>query len=132
MTLLAPHYDVDAAPAGALDGLQREGGQRREGPAQPGAQQRVRTGGQSGDQAEEQAAGGVDGQRPARPGQAQGDQQAQRRTDGGAWTTMTLASSSIRAAGFTVPLGHRYEFRVRATDRSGNVGTYVVSPVVAS
>jgi hypothetical protein len=49
----------------------------------------------------------------------------QRRTDSGSWVTVTLSSSSVRAASFSMPRGHLYVFRVRATDRSGNVGLFV-------
>ena len=52
-------------------------------------------------------------------------EQLQRRTDSGSWITVALSSSSVRTATFTVARGHTYAFRVRATDRSGNVGLYV-------
>ena len=52
-------------------------------------------------------------------------EQLQRRTDSGSWVTVTLSSSSIRSASFSFSKGHTYAFRVRATDRAGNVGLYV-------
>jgi len=49
----------------------------------------------------------------------------QRRTDGGAWVAVTLPLPSTRTAAFTMSRGHTYAFRVRGTDRSGNVGLFV-------
>jgi hypothetical protein len=48
----------------------------------------------------------------------------QRRTDSGRWVTVALASSTTRAVAFGLPRGHLYTFRVRATDRAGNVGIF--------
>ena len=48
----------------------------------------------------------------------------QRRTDSGSWITIGLASVSTRTASILVPRGHTYTFRVRATDRSGNIGAF--------
>jgi hypothetical protein len=47
------------------------------------------------------------------------------RTDDGPWTAIRLSSASARTASVLVPRGHLYVFRVRATDRSGNVGLFV-------
>jgi hypothetical protein len=48
----------------------------------------------------------------------------QRRTDGGAWVTVSLASLSTRKAAFAMARGHTYTFRIRGTDRAGNVGLF--------
>lgn len=53
------------------------------------------------------------------------DFQVQRRTDGGAWYGVT-SSTSLRAWALRVVPGHRYEFRVRARDRAGNLGTWTM------
>ncbi len=37
---------------------------------------------------------------------------------------MTLASVSTRSVSLTLARGHTYTFRVRATDKSGNVGAF--------
>jgi hypothetical protein len=47
------------------------------------------------------------------------------RTDDGPWTPIRLGSVSTHSASVSVPRGHTYTFRVRATDRSGNVGLFV-------
>lgn len=52
----------------------------------------------------------------------------QRRVDGGAWSTV-LSSTTIRYTYFTLPLGHRYEFRILARDRAGNQGLWVTKAV---
>jgi uncharacterized protein YkwD len=52
----------------------------------------------------------------------------QRSVDGGSWTT-TFSSTTLKAANFTLHLGHRYEFRVRARDRAGNVGAWVTKVI---
>jgi hypothetical protein len=49
----------------------------------------------------------------------------QRRTDGGSWVTVSLASASTRKAAFAMSRGHMFAFRIRGTDRSGNVGLFV-------
>jgi hypothetical protein len=49
----------------------------------------------------------------------------QRRTDGGAWVTVSLASVATRKAAFAMSRGHTYTFRIRGTDRAGNVGLFV-------
>lgn len=54
----------------------------------------------------------------------------QRRMDGGTWLNVALASSSVRTATFTVTRGHAYTYRIRATDRSGNVGAFATSRLV--
>jgi hypothetical protein len=56
----------------------------------------------------------------------------QRRVDGGAWTTVTLRSLSTRTFAFGVPKGHAYTFRVRGTDRYGNVGSFATSASIRS
>jgi uncharacterized protein YkwD len=48
----------------------------------------------------------------------------QRRVDGGVWTTV-LWSTTLRSLTFKVALGHRYEYRVLARDRAGNLGAWV-------
>ena len=48
----------------------------------------------------------------------------QRWTGSGSWVTIGLASVSTRTASMLVPRGPTYTFRVRATDRSGNVGAF--------
>jgi len=50
--------------------------------------------------------------------------QLQRSTDGGAWHGVSLPSA--KTTSITIPLirGHRYQFRVRATDKYGNVGSW--------
>ena len=53
----------------------------------------------------------------------------QRRTDGGAWVTVSLASVSTRKAAFGMSRGHMYAFRIRGTDRSGNLGSFVSKSV---
>jgi hypothetical protein len=53
----------------------------------------------------------------------------QRRMDGGLWETVTLASLSTREAAFLMSRGHTYTFRVRATDRSGNVGSFATTSI---
>ncbi|MEA2605406.1 MAG: hypothetical protein QOI00_163 [Chloroflexota bacterium] len=52
----------------------------------------------------------------------------QRRVDGGSWTT-TFSSTTLKAASFTLHLGHRYEFRVSARDRAGNRGAWVTKVI---
>jgi hypothetical protein len=52
-------------------------------------------------------------------------QRLQRRTDGGAWVNVSLASVSTRKAAFAMSRGHTYTFRIRGTDRAGNVGSFV-------
>jgi uncharacterized protein YkwD len=52
----------------------------------------------------------------------------QRRVGSGSWTTV-YSSTTLKAASFTLRVGHRYEFRVRARDRAGNVGTWVTKVI---
>jgi hypothetical protein len=47
----------------------------------------------------------------------------ERRVDAGAWTVVSTATTS-RSLASVVPLGHLYEYRIRATDRVGNVGSW--------
>lgn len=51
-------------------------------------------------------------------------QRLQRRTDGGAWVNVSLASAATRKAAFAMARGHTYTFRIRGTDRAGNVGLF--------
>jgi hypothetical protein len=53
----------------------------------------------------------------------------QRRTDSGSWITVTLPSLSTRTASFAMYRGHTYTFRVRGTDRSGNVGWFAYKSI---
>ena len=48
----------------------------------------------------------------------------QRRTDSGAWVTVALPSSTTRSVALALARGHKYTFRVRGVDRSGNVGLF--------
>ncbi len=48
----------------------------------------------------------------------------QRRTGSGSWVTVGLASVTTRSVSLALARGHTYTFRVRATDRSGNVGAF--------
>jgi hypothetical protein len=50
--------------------------------------------------------------------------QLQRSVDGGTYTTITLATVLTTSYSSTVTPGHTYRFRVRATDKNGNVGLY--------
>ncbi len=54
------------------------------------------------------------------------DLQSQR--NGGAW--VTVPSSDVPHVARSLKLGHSYRYRVRATDRAGNVGTWVVGKAV--
>ncbi|HEY6057027.1 MAG TPA: hypothetical protein VIV06_03295, partial [Candidatus Limnocylindrales bacterium] len=58
------------------------------------------------------------------------DFQVQRRIDGGTWSYL---KTSTTATGLTAGyrLGHRYEFRVRARDNAGNLGSWT-APVSIS
>jgi uncharacterized protein YkwD len=47
----------------------------------------------------------------------------QRRADGGSWTTVWSGSTST-AGTMTLPTGHRWELRVSAIDKRGNVSTW--------
>ncbi len=58
------------------------------------------------------------------------DFQVQRRVDGGAWQLARAATSATSMTG-SYRTGHRYEFRVRARDRAGNVGAWT-TPVAIS
>jgi hypothetical protein len=49
--------------------------------------------------------------------------QAQRRTDGGSWRTVYLATTRTSWSGYLVR-GHHEQFRVRARDRAGNYGPW--------
>ncbi|HEY3165282.1 MAG TPA: Ig-like domain-containing protein, partial [Candidatus Limnocylindrales bacterium] len=53
----------------------------------------------------------------------------QRRTDSGSWITVSLPSSATRAAAFTMSRGHTYTFRIRGTDRAGNVGYFAIRSI---
>ena len=52
--------------------------------------------------------------------------QLQRRVDSGDWRNVVLASPSAASATSTVPFGRRVQFRARATDRSGNTGSWIL------
>jgi hypothetical protein len=52
----------------------------------------------------------------------------QQRTNGGAFTTVPLSSPTATSSIRSLTPGTTYQFRVRATDRVGNVSTYVVGP----
>jgi hypothetical protein len=56
-------------------------------------------------------------------------QQLQRRTDGGSWITVAVPSVASRSASIVVSRGHTYAFRVRGTDRAGNVGAFATRSV---
>lgn len=47
----------------------------------------------------------------------------QRRVDGGTWSTVSWAATGTATTRYLAP-GHRYEFRVRARDKAGNVGAW--------
>ncbi len=49
--------------------------------------------------------------------------QVQRRTDGGAWTTI-WSSTAIRSLTLQLATNHTYEFRVAARDKAGNWGAW--------
>lgn len=49
--------------------------------------------------------------------------QVQRRTDGGAWTTVTAGTTGTTLSQ-NLPTGHTYEFRVSARDKAGNWGAW--------
>jgi hypothetical protein len=53
--------------------------------------------------------------------------QLQQQTDGGAWTTIPLASPTATSVTRTLPVGHDYAFRVRAKDGIGNQGSFTTS-----
>jgi hypothetical protein len=48
--------------------------------------------------------------------------QLQRSTDGGTWHTVSLPTAKTTSITVQLARGHRYQFRVRATDKYGNVG----------
>jgi hypothetical protein len=48
--------------------------------------------------------------------------------DGGSFSSLALATATTAARSFSLVIGHRYVFRVRAVDRSGRVGTWSVGP----
>jgi hypothetical protein len=48
----------------------------------------------------------------------------QRRTDSGSWVTVSLGSLTTRSVSLALARGHTYTFRVRGTDRAGNVGAF--------
>jgi uncharacterized protein YkwD len=49
--------------------------------------------------------------------------QVQRRIDGGTWQWVATSTTATSRAG-CVPSGHKYEYRIRARDRAGNVGSW--------
>lgn len=55
----------------------------------------------------------------------------QQRVDGGTWTTI-LDDTTLRTLSLADrPRGHRYEYRVRAKDRKGNLGTWTSAATVS-
>ena len=54
----------------------------------------------------------------------------ERRIGTGSWTKVTLSSSSATSVTTTLNLDTAYSFRVRATDRAGNVGAWVAFPTL--
>jgi hypothetical protein len=54
--------------------------------------------------------------------------QLQVSTNGGAYATVTLASATSTSINRTLADGRSYRFRVRATDKQGNVSAYVYGP----
>ncbi|HET7030704.1 MAG TPA: Ig-like domain-containing protein [Candidatus Limnocylindrales bacterium] len=53
----------------------------------------------------------------------------QRRTDSGSWVTVTLTSVSTRQRSMVLARHHTYAFRLRGTDRYGNVGLFATRSV---
>ena len=53
------------------------------------------------------------------------------RTDGGAYAPIILSSSLARSVTQTLTVGHRYQFRVRATDGAASVSRWAVGPILA-
>jgi uncharacterized protein YkwD len=54
--------------------------------------------------------------------------QVQRRTDGGAWTTV-WSSTTVKSMTLDLPASHTYEFRVAARDKAGNWGAWSAASV---
>jgi hypothetical protein len=54
--------------------------------------------------------------------------QLQVSTNGGSYATVSLASATSTSVNRTLTDGRSYRFRVRATDKQGNVGAYVYGP----
>jgi uncharacterized protein YkwD len=52
----------------------------------------------------------------------------QRRIDDGSWVTLTSATT-LKATTYTVHVGHRYEFRIAARDKKGNLGAWATRVV---
>jgi hypothetical protein len=52
----------------------------------------------------------------------------QRSTNGGAWTSVSLASATATSVGYTATPGSTLRFRVRAADKAGNVGAWAYGP----
>ena len=44
--------------------------------------------------------------------------------DGAPWVDVPLPTATTRSLRMSLPLGHRYRFQVRATDKAGNVGAW--------
>ena len=59
----------------------------------------------------------------AESGSGLASQLLQRRTGTGSWFTVALPAGA-RAYNFALPKGHLYTFRVRGTDKAGNVGAF--------
>lgn len=52
----------------------------------------------------------------------------QRRIDGADWTSIASATTA-QSLTFTLPIGHRYDFRLLARDGAGNPGTWVARSI---
>jgi hypothetical protein len=52
----------------------------------------------------------------------------QRSVDGGAWKTVSPSGLKASELAISLTAGHRYRFRVRATDKAGNVGAWDEGP----
>ncbi len=52
------------------------------------------------------------------------------KTNSGAWTSISLPSSSARSRAVTVHIQRTIQFRVRATDKAGNASAYVLSHTI--
>jgi hypothetical protein len=51
-------------------------------------------------------------------------------TDGGSYKTVTLSKSTSTSVDRTLTTGHSYRFRVRSTDKEGNVSSYSYGPTL--
>ena len=53
----------------------------------------------------------------------------QRQVDGGAWSNVSLSSATATSIVQSLTFGHAYRYRVRATDKQGNVSAWRYGPV---